>query len=126
MTFTRFAWAVLAYNVLVILWGALVRATGAGAGCGSHWPLCNGVVLPRSPTAATLIELTHRLTSGAAWPAQPASDAASASTSAASRANLTGGSARRLDDRRSACIAPYSIRRAPRTHGGRTRRARHV
>jgi heme A synthase len=54
----------LGYTVLVILWGAFVRATGAGAGCGSHWPLCNGVVIPRAPTVETLIELGHRLSSG--------------------------------------------------------------
>jgi heme A synthase len=62
----RYAWAVLAYNVAVILWGAYVRASGSGAGCGSHWPLCNGVVIQRSPSAATLIEYSHRLTSGLA------------------------------------------------------------
>jgi heme A synthase len=61
-----YAWAVLAYNIGVILWGAYVRATGSGAGCGSHWPLCNGVVLPRAASAATLIEFSHRLTSGLA------------------------------------------------------------
>lgn len=62
----RFArWTIVA-NMFVILWGALVRATGSGAGCGNHWPLCNGVVLPPSPTLHTIIELTHRLTSGAA------------------------------------------------------------
>ena len=44
-----FAWGVLAYNIAVILWGAYVRASGSGAGCGEHWPLCNGVVLPRDP-----------------------------------------------------------------------------
>ena len=60
----RFAWAVLGYNVAVILWGAYVRATGSGAGCGSHWPLCNGEVLPRSPDVAMLIEFSHRITSG--------------------------------------------------------------
>lgn len=59
----RLAWAALAYNVLVILWGAVVRITGAGAGCGDHWPLCNGVVLPQSPELHTIIELSHRLTS---------------------------------------------------------------
>ena len=62
----RFAWAVLAYNVAVILWGAYVRATGSGAGCGSHWPLCNGEVLPRSPDVAMVIEFSHRITSGLA------------------------------------------------------------
>jgi heme a synthase len=62
----RFAWFALAYNIGVILWGAYVRASGSGAGCGSHWPLCNGEILPRSPTAATLIEFSHRVTSGIA------------------------------------------------------------
>ena len=56
----RFAWGVVGYNVLVVLWGALVRATGSGAGCGNHWPLCNGVVIPVSPTLHTIIEFTHR------------------------------------------------------------------
>ena len=42
--FAKYAWGVLAYNLVVILWGAFVRATGSGAGCGSHWPLCNGEV----------------------------------------------------------------------------------
>lgn len=60
----RVAWAALVYNVLVILWGAVVRITGAGAGCGEHWPLCNGVVVPQSPTLHTVIEFSHRLTSG--------------------------------------------------------------
>ena len=64
--FAAYAWAVLGFNLLVILWGAFVRATGSGAGCGSHWPLCNGEVLPRAPALATLIEFSHRLTSGVA------------------------------------------------------------
>jgi len=64
--FTTFAWSVLGYNLLVILWGAYVRATGSGAGCGSHWPLCNGEVIPRAPSTETLIEYSHRLTSGVA------------------------------------------------------------
>lgn len=59
------AWFALLYNVLVILWGAVVRITGAGAGCGDHWPLCNGVVVPPSLAEKTLIEFSHRLTSGA-------------------------------------------------------------
>jgi len=62
--FARYAWGVLAYNVAVVLWGAYVRASGSGAGCGNHWPLCNGEVTPHSPTVATLIEFTHRATSG--------------------------------------------------------------
>src|SRR5271170_7372990 len=60
----RFAWGVVGYNVLVILWGALVRATGSGAGCGNHWPLCNGQVIPLSPGVHTVIEFTHRCMTG--------------------------------------------------------------
>ena len=59
-----FAWAVLVYFIGVILWGTLVRATGAGAGCGNHWPLCNGTVMQHSPRVETMIEFTHRITSG--------------------------------------------------------------
>ena len=57
-------WSALGYNVLVILWGAFVRISGAGAGCGAHWPLCNGVAVPVAPTLNTVIEFSHRLTSG--------------------------------------------------------------
>jgi heme a synthase len=64
--FPVFAWSVLAYNLAVILWGALVRATGSGVGCGGHWPLCNGDVLPEISQSATVIEFTHRVMSGAA------------------------------------------------------------
>jgi len=64
--FVRFAWVTLAITVVVIVWGAVVRATGSGAGCGSHWPLCNGDVVPVAPTTSTIIEFTHRLTSGLA------------------------------------------------------------
>src|ERR1700733_9984607 len=60
----RFAWAVLVYNVAAVLWGAVVRATGSGAGCGDHWPLCNGVVVQTHPHLATLIELAHRMSAG--------------------------------------------------------------
>jgi cytochrome c oxidase assembly protein subunit 15 len=66
MRLARFAWLVLGWNVVVILWGAFVRATGSGAGCGAHWPLCNGEVVPRAPVLETMIEFTHRATSGVA------------------------------------------------------------
>jgi cytochrome c oxidase assembly protein subunit 15 len=60
----RFAWGVLVYFIAVILWGTLVRATGSGAGCGNHWPLCNGTMIQHSASVNTLIEFTHRITSG--------------------------------------------------------------
>ena len=58
--FVRFAWGVLVLNVLVIIWGAFVRATGSGAGCGSHWPLCQGEVIPQPQQIETIIEFSHR------------------------------------------------------------------
>jgi len=64
--FAKFSWIVLAWTILVILWGAVVRATGSGAGCGSHWPTCNGEILPRPEAVETFIELSHRATSGVA------------------------------------------------------------
>jgi len=64
--FRRIAWLLLAWNVLVVVWGGFVRASGSGAGCGSHWPTCNGDVVPHSPQVATIIEFTHRLMSGVA------------------------------------------------------------
>jgi cytochrome c oxidase assembly protein subunit 15 len=69
----KLAWFSLAFNLLVIVWGAYVRASNSGAGCGSHWPLCNGDFLPKAITSAggpsaaglaTAIEFAHRATSG--------------------------------------------------------------
>lgn len=65
--FAKYSWGVLTYNLAVILWGAYVRASGSGAGCGSHWPLCNGDVLPRAPRVDTIIEFAHRMSSGLAF-----------------------------------------------------------
>ncbi|HEX3775383.1 MAG TPA: COX15/CtaA family protein [Polyangiaceae bacterium] len=62
--FTRYAWALLGYTLLVILFGAVVRITGSGAGCGQHWPSCNGELLQVPRTLKTAIEYTHRATSG--------------------------------------------------------------
>lgn len=64
--FSRFAWSLLAVNLAVVLWGGFVRATGSGAGCGRHWPTCNGALVPREPGVQTAIEFTHRVTSGIA------------------------------------------------------------
>lgn len=64
--FAKYAWAVLGYNLIVIIWGAYVRASVSGDGCGSHWPLCNGEIIPRTGQLKTLIELAHRVSSGLA------------------------------------------------------------
>jgi heme a synthase len=64
LPFARLAGGVTLATLLVVLFGAVVRITGSGAGCGQHWPSCNGEIahLPRS--VETWIELTHRTTSG--------------------------------------------------------------
>jgi heme A synthase len=62
--FAKYAWGILAYTMCVILFGAVVRITGSGAGCGQHWPTCQGEVVHLPKTVATAIELSHRLTSG--------------------------------------------------------------
>ena len=62
----RFAWIVVAYNLVVIAWGAYVRASDSGNGCGAHWPLCNGEVVPRAPELATLVEAVDRAATGTA------------------------------------------------------------
>lgn len=66
--YSIYAWSVLIYNALVIAWGAYVRASGSGAGCGSHWPACNGEVVPSFKKFETLIEFSHRVTSGFVLP----------------------------------------------------------
>lgn len=62
--FSKFAWVFLGYLLFVILYGAWVRITASGAGCGSHWPTCHGEFIPIDPSVETMIEYTHRLTSG--------------------------------------------------------------
>jgi heme A synthase len=59
-----FAWAFVAYLIAVITFGAWVRITGSGAGCGQHWPTCHGEIVPVGASLETMIEYTHRLTSG--------------------------------------------------------------
>ena len=59
----RLAWTALYWNVAVVLWGAYVRATGSGAGCGNKWPLCDGDVLGASANGQTIVEFTPRITS---------------------------------------------------------------
>jgi heme A synthase len=65
--FAAYAWFVTALTLAVILWGAFVRASKSGDGCGDHWPLCNGSVVPDASQAKTLIEFAHRATSGIAF-----------------------------------------------------------
>jgi heme o synthase len=62
--FRLLAWGVAAYTLLVILWGYFLRISESGDGCGTDWPLCHGAALPSAPEFSTLVELSHRITSG--------------------------------------------------------------
>ncbi len=59
--FSLFAWFVLLFNVPVIIWGAWVRVSYSGDGCGAHWPFCNGQAIPDNMARPTIIEFTHRM-----------------------------------------------------------------
>lgn len=65
---TRWAWALVAYNLLVVAFGAFVRASFSGDGCGSHWPLCDGQVIPDFASYQRVIEFSHRVSSGLVLP----------------------------------------------------------
>ena len=61
--FAKYAWFVLAYNLVVIIWGVFLRASKSGDGCGQHWLTCGGEVIPSAPQLKTVIEFSHRITS---------------------------------------------------------------
>lgn len=62
----KFAWATLVVNVAVVIYGAFVRASGSGAGCGPSWPTCDGEIIPGGLDGARAVEFTHRVTSALA------------------------------------------------------------
>src|SRR5256884_4477016 len=62
--FTQLAWTAATFTYLLIILGAIVRITGSGLGCGEHWPLCNGKLLPPLDLP-TMIEYGHRLAAAA-------------------------------------------------------------
>jgi len=62
--FSKLAWFNLVWIILVILWGAVVRATNSGAGCGNYWPLCGQSLIPTFDVFHTYVEFIHRVMSG--------------------------------------------------------------
>ena len=62
--FPVFAWGVLSYSLMVIVWGYFLRISESGDGCGRDWPLCDGAVVPASAQFPTWVEYTHRVSSG--------------------------------------------------------------
>jgi heme a synthase len=62
--FRKLTFALYIYTIAIILWGAWVRISKSGDGCGDSWPLCDGQILPSTQNLATMIEFSHRLTTG--------------------------------------------------------------
>ncbi|MNK07858.1 Heme A synthase [compost metagenome] len=62
--YKKFAFGLLIYTLLVILWGAWVRISHSGDGCGDTWPLCHGQLIPEAQRGKTWVEYGHRLMSG--------------------------------------------------------------
>src|SRR5664279_5327306 len=57
----RLAYATLALAYALIVFGAIVRISGSGMGCGDHWPRCFGSWFPPLDQPTLVIEWTHRL-----------------------------------------------------------------
>ena len=66
--FSRYVWGVLIYNLVVILWGAYVRVSFSGDGCGAHWPLCGSALIVPGIKAPQAIEYAHRISTGVVIP----------------------------------------------------------
>lgn len=56
----RLAYVTLGLAYLQIVFGAIVRITGSGFGCGDHWPDCYGSFTPVHRGVGLLIEISHR------------------------------------------------------------------
>src|SRR5690606_8840019 len=62
--FTRYAWGVLGFALLAILWGYFLRISESGDGCGTDWPMCRAALDAETQSFSTLVELSPRLSSG--------------------------------------------------------------
>ena len=60
-TLRRFSYAALAVAFTHLVFGAIVRISGSGMGCGDHWPLCYGHLFPPMDRPDLVVEWTHRL-----------------------------------------------------------------
>lgn len=63
-SYLQLAWVVLVFTLIVVIWGGFTSASGSGDGCGTSWPLCGQLAAEGGPSGATLVEFTHRVTSG--------------------------------------------------------------
>jgi heme a synthase len=56
----RLGYVALAIAFAQIVFGAIVRISGSGLGCGDHWPKCNGAWIPHFTGSEVIIEVSHR------------------------------------------------------------------
>ncbi|HEU4749255.1 MAG TPA: COX15/CtaA family protein [Gemmatimonadaceae bacterium] len=56
----RLAYLALSLGFAQVVFGAVVRITGSGMGCGDNWPDCLGSFTPASAAPGLLIEISHR------------------------------------------------------------------
>jgi heme A synthase len=56
----RLAWLSLLLGFGQIVFGAIVRITGSGMGCGDHWPKCQGHWFPPLDRIDLIVEVSHR------------------------------------------------------------------
>lgn len=59
--YSKWVMALILYSLLVFVWGAWVRISGSGDGCGEHWPFCHGELIPDSYAVKVWIENFHRI-----------------------------------------------------------------
>ncbi len=59
-TLRRLGYLALVIGFAQVVFGAIVRITGSGLGCGTHWPDCYGSFTPTPNAPNLLVEITHR------------------------------------------------------------------
>jgi heme A synthase len=65
MTIRRLGYLALVIGFAQVVFGAIVRITGSGMGCGDHWPDCYGSFTPAHSGPSLLVEISHRYGAGA-------------------------------------------------------------
>ena len=60
LTVRRFGYLALFIGFAQVVFGAVVRISGSGMGCGDHWPDCYGSFTPAHSGPNLLVEISHR------------------------------------------------------------------
>jgi heme A synthase len=59
-TVRRVGYVALLIGFAQVVFGAIVRISGSGLGCGDHWPDCYGAFTPANDAQSLLVEISHR------------------------------------------------------------------